>query len=141
LADKSTPLVREALSRAIADPAGAPLHGTKKAPGLFPSSAVARQAAARCKEAGYLRAVTTEAQGKRVRELCTITEKGMACLLNQVSPRQVLEDLVRALEARQAQLGGLVTSARQSGLAAPLWPIELGGVKYFQTVFWNRKCF
>jgi len=114
LADKSTPLVLEALSRAVADPGGAPLHGTKKVAGLFPTSAAARQAAQRCKQEGYLRTITTEAQGKTVQEICALTEKGLAYLLSQASPRQVLEDLVRGLDAQQTQLGELVASARQT---------------------------
>ena len=35
-------------------------------------------------------------------------------MLTQANPRQVLEDLVRALEAREAQLDDLVTAARQA---------------------------
>jgi hypothetical protein len=114
VADKSTQLVLEALTRAVGDPGGAPLHGGKSAPGLFPTSAAARQAAQRCKDEGYLRTVTTRARGKTVQEICAITEKGLAYLLSQVSPRQVLEDLVRALESRQAQVGELVATARQT---------------------------
>jgi hypothetical protein len=114
LADKSTQMVVEALTRAVADPGGAPLHGSKSVPGLFSASATARQAAQRCKEEGLLRTVSTQARGKTVQEICAITEKGLAYLLGQVSPRQVLEDLVRALEARQAQAGELVATARQT---------------------------
>src|SRR5262249_35410516 len=53
-------------------------------------------------------------------EICTITEKGLSYLLSQVSPRQVLEDFVRAVEARQAQVGELLATARQmqTGLEA-----------------------
>jgi hypothetical protein len=35
---------------------------------------------------------------------CVITDKGLSYLLGQVSPRQVLEDFVRALEGRRQQL-------------------------------------
>lgn len=114
MADKSTQLVLEALSRAVTDPAGVPLHGTKTAPGLFAGSGPSRKAAQRCKEDGYLRLVRTEARGKAVQEICALTEKGLAYLLSQVSPKQVLEDLVRGLEARKAQLGELVGAARQA---------------------------
>jgi hypothetical protein len=114
LADKSTQLVLDALARAVADPGGVPLHGSKSAPGLFPTSAPAKQAAQHCKDEGYVQVVTTQAKGKTVQEICAITDKGLAYLLSQVSPRQVLEDLVRALEARQAQVGELVSTARQT---------------------------
>jgi hypothetical protein len=101
------------LSRAAADPSGVPLYGSKKAPGLFATTAAAKQVAERCKEEGYLRVLQSEARGKRLLEICTVTEKGMAYLLSQVSPRQVLKDLVRGLEARQALVGELVMAARQ----------------------------
>src|SRR5262249_52667374 len=45
-------------------------------------------------------------------ELGAITDKGMAYLLSQVSPKQVLEDMVRALEAREAQVGQLLAAVR-----------------------------
>jgi hypothetical protein len=113
MADKSTQLVLDALSRAVADPAGLPLHGNKTAPGLFAATAAAKQTAQRCKDEGYLRAVRTETKGKATREICAITEKGLAYLLSQVSPKQVLEDLVRALEARQGQTSELLATAQQ----------------------------
>jgi hypothetical protein len=114
LADKPTQLLVDALGRAAADPAGLPLHGNKSVPGLFPVSPAARQAAQRCKDEGYVRVVATRARGKAVQEVCAITEKGLAYLLSQVNPRQVLEDLVRAVEARQAQVSELVAAARQT---------------------------
>jgi len=114
LADKSTQLVLDALSRAVAEPAGVPLHGGKSANGLFATTAPAKQAAQRCKEDGYLRVLRNETRGKSVQEICAVTEKGLAYLLSQVSPKQVLEDLVRALEARQAQVSELVGAARQT---------------------------
>jgi hypothetical protein len=111
LADKSTQLVLEALSRAVADPGGVPLVGTRKAPGLF--TATGRHLAQRCKDEGLLRTVRSETKGKSVLEVCAITEKGLSHLLSQVSPRQVLEDLVRTLQARHVQVAELVTAARQ----------------------------
>lgn len=114
MADKSTQLVLEALSRAVADPAGLPLYAGKSAPGLFAPTAPARLAAQRCKDDGYLRVVRSETRGKVVHEICSITEKGLAYLLDQASPKQVLEDLVRAVEARHTQLHELVSAARQS---------------------------
>ena len=114
MAEKSTQLLLEALSRAAADPAGVPLHASKAGPGLFPATAAARLAAQRCKDEALVKVVRTQTRGKAVQEVCAITEKGLAYLLSQVSPRQVLEDLVRAVESRQAQLGELVAAARQT---------------------------
>jgi hypothetical protein len=111
MADKSTPLVLEALGRAMAEPSGLPLHGARGTPGLFAVSAPAKQAAQRCKDDGLLRVVRTETHGKAVHEICALTEKGLAYLLSQVSPKQVVEDLVRALEQRRGQVGELVTTA------------------------------
>jgi hypothetical protein len=107
-------MVLDALSRAVADPAGVPLHGSKSAPGLFAGTGPARQAAQRCKDEGYLRVVHRTTRGKAVQEVCAITEKGLAYLLSQVSPRQVLEDLVRALEARQGQLQDVSDATHQA---------------------------
>jgi hypothetical protein len=120
LADKSAQLVLGALGRAAAEPAGLPLHGTRAEPGLFAANAVGKQAAQRCKDEGYLRVVRTETRGKTTREVCALTEKGLAYLLSQVNPRPVLEDFVRALEARQTQVGELVAAAQQTqaGFAA-----------------------
>jgi hypothetical protein len=114
LADKSTQLILDALSRAAAEPAGLPLHGGKASPGLFSSTALGRQAAQRCKEEGYLRVVRTDTRGKTTQEICTLTGKGLSYLIGQVSPKQVLEDLVRTLEARQGQFADLVSAAQQT---------------------------
>jgi hypothetical protein len=114
MADKATQILLDGLSRAVADPDGLPLHGRKSAPGLFAANPAGRQLAQRCKDEGYLRVVRTDTKGKTAVEVCALTEKGLAYLLAQVSPRQVLEDLVRAVEARQAQVGELLAVARQT---------------------------
>jgi hypothetical protein len=49
-----------------------------------------------------------------VQEICAITDKGLEFLFRQVSPRQVLEELVRAVEARQEQLDALLSCAQQT---------------------------
>jgi hypothetical protein len=129
VADKSHELILSALSRAAAAADAVPLHGTKTAAGLFPTNAAGKQAAQRCQEDGYLCLIQTseptsvngEAGGTitvakkktTAAPLCTITEKGLAYLLSQVSPRQVLEDFVRALEERRNQADDLITCARQ----------------------------
>jgi hypothetical protein len=114
VADKASQLVLEALGRAVADPAGMPLFSHKASPGLFAATSVARQAAARCKEQDLLRTVRTQTRGQAVEEVVTITAKGLDHLLKQSSPRQVLEDLVRALERRERQLGELVSAAQEA---------------------------
>jgi hypothetical protein len=114
LADKSTQLVLKALSRAALDPAGLPLFSQKSGPGLFSATTVARQAAERCKEQDLLRVVRTEARGKTVQEVCAITPKGLDHLLTQSNPRNVLEDLLRAVEAREQQLSEILGVLRQT---------------------------
>lgn len=112
MADKSTQLIVDALERAVADPSGLPLHGGKTEAGLFNGSTLARQAAQRCMDKGYLQVVRTETRGRAVHEICTITDQGLSFLAGQVSPKQVLEDFLRSLDARQNQLAELTAAAR-----------------------------
>ncbi len=112
MADKSAQLVQAALSRAVADPVGMPLHGSKAKPGLFAGTALGKQAAQRCKDEGLLRLVTA-GNGKATHELYTISDKGLDYLFSQVNPRQVLEDIVRALEGREGQITDLLATAHQ----------------------------
>ena len=111
LADKSHRLIRDALIRAVAEPDGLALMAGKTEPGLFPATALARTAAERCKDDGFLRVVRTEAKGKLVREICVLTDKGRHYLARHADPREVLEDLVRVLESRQTEAAALVDSA------------------------------
>jgi len=119
VADKFTQLILDALTRAAADPTGVPLFGSKTEPGLFPPTAAARPAAKRCLDDGLLEVLRTDARGKQPREVCGATGKGLQFLLDRVSPKQVLEDFVRVLEARQGQVDELVDTARRmaDGLA------------------------
>jgi hypothetical protein len=115
VADKSSQLVLTSLARAASAGLGVPWHGGRSAPGLFPATAVGKQAAQRCRDEGLLRptAEPAPAAGRPAGpELGEITDKGMAYLLSQVSPKQVLEDMVRALEAREAQVGQLLGAVR-----------------------------
>ena len=120
MADKSMPLILDALTKAMAEPGGVPLHGNKKLPGLFTATAKAKQAAQRCLEEGFLHVVHRETRGSSVRDFCALTEKGLAYVFSQVSPKQVLEELVRTLQARQTQVAELGTMIRQwqTGLEA-----------------------
>jgi hypothetical protein len=114
VADKSAQLVLDALGRAVAEPAGAPLHSGRNSPGLFPASALGRQAAQRCKDEGLLRVVGSEPRGRSSEEVCALTDRGLDYLLAQAGALEVLEDLVRAAEAREAQMEELVRAARQT---------------------------
>jgi hypothetical protein len=112
LADKSTAIVVAALSRAIADPQGLALFTRKEGAGLFSGTSGGRLAAQRAKDDGYIQVVRTEKRGKNLDEFCAITEKGVAYLLSQVSPKQVLEDFIRSLETKQGQTGELLANVQ-----------------------------
>ena len=120
MADKSTRLILDALSRAAAEPAGLSLYAQKSESGLFPSTTAAKAAADRAKADGLLRVIESKAKGRNVREVCVLTDKGRQYLTQQSSPRQVLEDLVRVLEDRQAGVAELSASAARmaAGLEA-----------------------
>jgi hypothetical protein len=111
LSDKSSEIIISALRRAAIEPAGLPLHGGRLQ-SLFSASASGKKAAQLCKSEGFLQLLRTESRGRSIREICAITEKGLAYLLHQVSPKHVLEDLVRALHSQQAQVGELLATAR-----------------------------
>ncbi len=113
MADKAGQIVLSALSLAVADAAGLPLHATKSTPGLFPATVLGKQAAERCTAEGLLKPLsslmrefhaTEPTRSKAPVETFAITEKGYAYLFSQVSPRPVLEDLLRSLEKRQAEV-------------------------------------
>jgi hypothetical protein len=111
MADRSTQLVLEALQRAASQPGGTPLLGKNA---LFPSTAAGKAAAQHCLVEKLLQIIRTETRGKTKVEVCQLTSAGLAYLVDQSSPRQVLEGLVQALEARQDQVDALVAVARQA---------------------------
>jgi hypothetical protein len=112
LADKSNQLILEALHRAASEPAGVPLFATKKVPGLFPGSAGARPAAEQCQQLGFLRPAPVRKSNGIAQDAYAITDKGLDFLLSQLSPKQVLEDLARQFEQRQAQMQEMASAAR-----------------------------
>jgi hypothetical protein len=114
LADKLSQLILDALGRASLAPRGTPLVGTKSAPGLFPATAVGRQAAEKARDDALIRRVATDPKGKADRDLYAATPAGMECLLRHTSPKQVIEDLARAVEARHAQFNDWLTIARDT---------------------------
>ncbi len=113
MADRSTQLLLDGLVRAAADPAGLPLLEGKAGHGLFTANSAGKSAAQRCKDEGLLRIVRTENKGKTIVEFCTLTDKGLSYLLSQANPRQLIEDLLRALETRHAQAEEMVAVARR----------------------------
>ena len=111
MADKFTPLILDALSRAAAYPEGCALLATKAEPGLFPATATARPAAKKALDDGLLTVLRTATSGKSTAEFCTASPKGLAYLMEQSSPKQVLEDFVRVLEERRGEVQALLKTA------------------------------
>jgi DNA-binding PadR family transcriptional regulator len=113
VADKLTQQITDALARAAAAPTGLPLYTSKADAGLFPNAASAKPAAQKCLADELVRVVATDTRGKTQRDLYGLTEKGWEFLLAAVNPKQVLEDFVRVLEARQGEVGELLDTARR----------------------------
>jgi hypothetical protein len=122
VSDKQTPLIVDALTLAAAEATGSALYAAKNEPGLFPATVVGKAAAQKALENKWLKIISTETKGKVSREVCTVTESGLHYLLDQVSPKQVLEDFVRVLEQREGQVGELLELARRM-------TDQLGGLK------------
>lgn len=117
LAESSSNLITQALERAIAAPEGLPLFAGKQTPGLFPSAAAGKEAALRARSAELVRVVRTEGKGKSAVEICALTEKGLAHLLEQSSPRPVLESLLKAIENCEAQVSGWIAAVADNRAA------------------------
>ena len=113
MADKLTPLILDALARAVAEPSGSPLFATKSAPGLFPAVAAAKPAAHKCLQEGLIRVVRTDGQGKALREYYAGTPDGLKFLIDHSSPKQVLDDFVRLLEERREAVAELLATAER----------------------------
>lgn len=113
MADKLTPLILDALARAVAEPDGSPLFTSKSAPGLFPAVAAAKPAAHKCLQEGLIRVVRTDGQGKTAREYYAGTPAGLKYLIDHASPKQVLDDFVRLLEERREAVAELLATAER----------------------------
>lgn len=109
MADKLTQLVLEALTLAAAEPGGLPLYRSKAEPGLFAASAAGKPAARKAIDEGFLAPVPAAEQ------LVSATEKGLRYLVDNSSPRQVLEDFVRGLERREGEVQDLLAATRRLG--------------------------
>jgi hypothetical protein len=101
LTDKVALIVIDALRKAAVEPAGLPLFAARAQPGLFPANTSGKQAAERVCSVGWLKALEAPS------ELWTLSEQGRARLLEETTPRQVLEDCVRAIESRHDQVVAL----------------------------------
>lgn len=120
LADSARDLQLNGLQRAAAAPEGMPLLAGKTAPGLFPAHAAGKKAAQMCLDQGWLEVVRTERRGIKNVACTGITEAGLAWLLEQVQPRQILTAFIEAVDARRQQLDELLdlVRAQQDALAA-----------------------
>ncbi len=135
MADKLTPLILDALARAAADPAGAPLYASKTEAGLFPLSSAAKPAAKKCLDDGLLQLCRTDVKGKTARELYAATDKGMNYLVEHASPKAVIDDFVRILEERRGEVRGLMSEAKRiadgidglMGVVSSFVPLSPGG--------------
>jgi hypothetical protein len=112
LADKSQSLILNALIRAAAEPDGLPLLGGKTS--LFAATLAGKQAAQHSKDEGLLRVVNTQEKGKRLQEVCVLTDKGLSVVMEQSNPRRLLEAFVNGLAASERQINLLLESARAS---------------------------
>jgi hypothetical protein len=90
-----------------------PLFSARKVPGLFPTTATGRQAADEACRLGLIRRDSLSDA-----EVFVITERGVTYLLEENTPRQVLDDVARAIESRGDQLGAI---ARQTAALQLEW--------------------
>lgn len=107
MAESFDSLILSALTRASAEPAGLPLVTSKAAPGLFPASASGRSAVKRAIDDGLFVTVRDE----KGREKATIAARGLEKLFAESNPKPVLDDFVRVLESREAQVIELIATA------------------------------
>lgn len=114
LTELSSPLIQQALERAISAPDGLPLIAGKQSAGLFPSGPAGKDAARDAQSAGLLRVVRTEGKGKSLVDICCLTEKGLSQLLEHSSPRPVLESLVQAIGTCQSKIDSWVASVAEN---------------------------
>jgi len=108
--DKSQQLIVDALNRAVAAGSGISLFGGRTGAGLFASTGPGKKAAQQCKELGYLQVLRSETKGKTTSEICAISERGLAFLLAEQNPKQVLEALILALHDQRLQVDQIASA-------------------------------
>jgi hypothetical protein len=104
LAEASSQLIVQALERSLTASDGLPLLVGKSGAGLFPTSAPGKEAAQHAQSAGLLRSVRTEGKGAKATAFFALTERGLTHLLEQSSPRPVLEALLQSMDTCQARI-------------------------------------
>jgi hypothetical protein len=114
LIESSANLIQQALERSLAASEGLPLLAGKNLSGLFPNVAAGKEAAQEARSAGLLRVLRTEVKGKATLEYCALTEKGLAFLLEQSSPRPVLEAILKAIETCQSRIDTWIADVKDS---------------------------
>jgi hypothetical protein len=99
-------LMREALARAMADPAPRPLLGTKAKPGIFVGSTQpVKNAAQRAVEQEWIEATDQfEGQGRSKKPLYRITPAGIAQALQHSEAAEVLREMLGALDGQSKRL-------------------------------------
>ena len=107
VADSFSSLLTDALLAAVARPEGLPLQSSKAEVGLFPAGSRAKLFAQKALLEGYF-----QPWGRDSDRYCA-TEIGRTFLIETASPKTVLEDFVRVLEARAADLLEWQTAARR----------------------------
>ncbi len=114
LTEKLQRYVIQALRLALISPQGLPLHAPRNQTCLFGNQAATKKAAQWCLEAGLLSSVHVNGSKAKITtaSLYCITPRGMAHLLKETSPRQVVEQLLRSIEQRALQLVQLTESVQ-----------------------------
>jgi hypothetical protein len=98
LADLAQRMVLDALTRAAARRDGVPLFAPRTGTGLFAASAAGKKAARRCQDDGLLRVLRREPRGKSAHDLCDITDKGLAFLLESDEHHRAIQEHLSAWE-------------------------------------------
>lgn len=102
-------LVEAALRRALVEPSGRLLYTSKDGePGLFPSTAPGRRAAAKAIQEGYL-----DPAPEVGADCARITAKGREKIAGSLCPKTILEDFVRVLEHRQGIARQMLSNAQK----------------------------
>jgi hypothetical protein len=94
LTDVAQRLVLDALTRAADRPAGLPLFAPRTGVGLFAPTPAGKQAARRCQDDGLLRTIRREPRGRSALEVCDLTAKGLAYLLERDDQHRAIREIL-----------------------------------------------